>query len=99
MYFNFIINLMYAPDVDECGENLHGCTPDTEICRNTVGAYECDMTCDSGYQYSLALRTCVGNVSQMKYVKPSAFLIYCNVCSFLFGLNDTNRICMTTVFD
>jgi len=59
MYFNFVINMMYAPDVDECGENLHGCTPDTEICRNTVGAYECDMTCDSGYQYSLALRTCV----------------------------------------
>lgn len=68
------MNIMCVPDVDECGENLHGCTPDTETCRNTVGAYECDMTCDSGYQYSLAHRTCVGNIFQLKYLKPSVFL-------------------------
>ncbi|KAK7076370.1 Calcium ion binding, partial [Halocaridina rubra] len=46
-------------DVDECTEELHGCDPTEETCRNTAGAYECDMKCDEGFQFSLALRTCV----------------------------------------
>nr|XP_027216674.1 fibrillin-2-like isoform X4 [Penaeus vannamei] len=46
-------------DVDECDENLHGCEPEKEQCRNTDGAYECDEKCDEGFQFSLALRTCV----------------------------------------
>ncbi|XP_037784060.1 fibrillin-2-like isoform X6 [Penaeus monodon] len=46
-------------DVDECDENLHGCDPEKEQCRNTDGAYECDEKCDEGFQFSLALRTCV----------------------------------------
>lgn len=47
-------------DVDECAEELHGCHPEDETCRNTVGAYECDMACDEGFQFNLILRTCVG---------------------------------------
>ncbi|XP_066997488.2 fibrillin-1 isoform X2 [Anabrus simplex] len=46
-------------DVDECAENIHSCVPNKEICRNTVGAYECDMTCAIGFEYSRAHRTCV----------------------------------------
>lgn len=76
----FVTNVTCTPDVDECGENLHGCTPDKETCRNTVGAYECDMTCDSGYQYSLAHRTCIGNISQTQMHKTISFPgIYINI--------------------
>ncbi|XP_042211836.1 fibrillin-2-like isoform X3 [Homarus americanus] len=46
-------------DVDECSEELHGCDPEEETCRNTAGAYECDIKCDEGFQFSHALRTCV----------------------------------------
>ena len=47
-------------DVDECIEELHGCHPEEETCRNTAGAYECDVACEEGFQFSLVLRTCVG---------------------------------------
>ncbi|XP_063889085.1 fibrillin-2-like isoform X3 [Scylla paramamosain] len=46
-------------DVDECAEELHGCHPEEETCRNTDGAYECDIACQEGFQFSLVLRTCV----------------------------------------
>ncbi|XP_069955422.1 fibrillin-2 isoform X5 [Cherax quadricarinatus] len=46
-------------DVDECLEELHGCNPEEETCRNTAGAYECDIKCDDGFHFSLSLQTCV----------------------------------------
>ncbi|XP_071519923.1 uncharacterized protein [Panulirus ornatus] len=46
-------------DVDECAEELHGCDPEEETCRNTAGAYECDVKCDEGFLFSHALQTCV----------------------------------------
>ncbi|XP_037077300.1 fibrillin-3-like isoform X2 [Pollicipes pollicipes] len=46
-------------DVDECGEQIDGCSPDSEVCRNTVGGYECDVKCESGFSYSVASRSCV----------------------------------------
>ncbi|KAJ1525633.1 hypothetical protein ONE63_008851 [Megalurothrips usitatus] len=45
-------------DVDECLENIHDCQPDTEICRNTPGAYDCDQRCDQGFRLDPASRLC-----------------------------------------
>lgn len=47
-------------DVDECAEELHGCHRDDETCRNTAGAYECDIKCEEGFQLSPVLKSCVG---------------------------------------
>ena len=47
-------------DVDECEEGLHVCQLGEEVCRNTIGAYECDMACDQGFSFKISLRTCVG---------------------------------------
>lgn len=49
-------------DVDECAEELHSCHPEEEICRNTAGAYECDMRCQDGFHFSPALKSCVGEL-------------------------------------
>nr|CAD7410871.1 unnamed protein product [Timema poppensis] len=46
-------------DVDECKENLHSCMDETEICRNNIGAYECDIKCKAGFLYDNELRSCV----------------------------------------
>lgn len=95
---NFVLNIMCISDVDECGENLHGCTPDTETCRNTVGAYECDMKCDLGYQYSLGLRTCVGNVSHLKYIKQFFLSFYLGFVHSVIS-SDTNKKRMNVIFN
>ncbi|XP_076037131.1 uncharacterized protein LOC143022668 isoform X3 [Oratosquilla oratoria] len=50
--------LLTCEDVDECEEKLDGCDPE-EVCRNTVGAYKCDMRCDQGFSFSLAFHACV----------------------------------------
>lgn len=47
-------------DVDECAEGIHGCAEGSEECRNTEGAYECDVSCDPGFTYSTSLGICVG---------------------------------------
>nr|CAD7576034.1 unnamed protein product [Timema californicum] len=49
-------------DVDECKENLHSCMDETEICRNNIGAYECDTKCKEGFLYDNELRSCVGTI-------------------------------------
>lgn len=46
-------------DVDECAEKIHSCLEDTEKCRNTEGAYECDIKCDKGFIYSINLGICI----------------------------------------
>ncbi|XP_012529954.2 fibrillin-1 isoform X2 [Monomorium pharaonis] len=46
-------------DVDECAEDIHSCLADVEQCRNTEGAYECDMKCGKGFTYSIGLGVCV----------------------------------------
>nr|CAD7400568.1 unnamed protein product [Timema cristinae] len=50
-------------DVDECKENLHSCMDETEICRNNIGAYECDIKCKAGFLYDIELRSCVGTMT------------------------------------
>ncbi|KAG0712253.1 Fibrillin-3 [Chionoecetes opilio] len=57
--YKFSIQQQKCIDVDECAEELHGCHPQEESCRNTAGAYECDMACDEGFQFNIGLRTCV----------------------------------------
>lgn len=52
-------NCIFA-DVDECVEGLHGCLPEVEECRNTEGAYECDIQCRKGFTFSRSLGICVG---------------------------------------
>ena len=47
-------------DVDECDEKIDGCTPETEVCRNTLGGYECDIRCRDGFDYSIVTRSCIG---------------------------------------
>ncbi|XP_015912023.1 fibrillin-1 isoform X2 [Parasteatoda tepidariorum] len=32
-------------DVDECREDLHNCNQADDVCRNTMGGYECDPKC------------------------------------------------------
>jgi len=49
--------------VDECAEAIHSCLADVEQCRNTEGAYECDMKCGKGFMYSIGLGVCVGELS------------------------------------
>lgn len=51
-------------DVDECAEEIHSCQTDVEECRNTEGAYECDVKCENGFEYSNSLDTCVGKCSR-----------------------------------
>lgn len=51
---------MNQSDVDECAEEIHSCQTDVEECRNTEGAYECDVKCENGFEYSNSLDTCVG---------------------------------------
>ena len=46
--------------MDECDEKIDGCNPESELCRNTLGGYECDMKCEEGFEYSMAARACVG---------------------------------------
>ncbi|XP_012149839.2 uncharacterized protein LOC100874867 [Megachile rotundata] len=46
-------------DVDECAEAIHSCIEGTEECRNTEGAYECDIKCEKGFIYNVNLGTCV----------------------------------------
>ena len=38
-------------DLDECTENLHNCNEETELCRNVVGNFECDLKCQDGYTF------------------------------------------------
>ena len=47
-------------DVDECVEQIDGCQQDSEVCRNTAGAYECDPRCDLGFRLSPTTRVCEG---------------------------------------
>lgn len=51
-------------DVDECAEEIHSCLKDTEECRNTEGAYECDVKCGKGFTYNVNFGTCTG-----KYIR------------------------------
>lgn len=57
IFFNL---LTCQSDVDECAEDIHSCLADVEECRNTEGAYECDMKCEKGFTYSISLGICVG---------------------------------------
>ncbi|XP_046406118.1 fibulin-1-like isoform X2 [Ischnura elegans] len=45
-------------DVNECEEDIHGCIPETELCRNTAGAYECDAVCDPGFIFNERQQSC-----------------------------------------
>ncbi|KAK0170128.1 hypothetical protein PV328_010728 [Microctonus aethiopoides] len=57
--FKFDVKNKTCQDVDECAEGLHGCLPEVEECRNTDGAYECDVQCRKGFTFSRNLGICV----------------------------------------
>ncbi|KAL6430493.1 hypothetical protein ACFW04_007830 [Cataglyphis niger] len=57
--FKFDRSLQQCRDVDECAEAIHSCLADVEQCRNTEGAYECDIKCEEGFTYSIGLGACV----------------------------------------
>ncbi|XP_024879851.1 fibrillin-3-like [Temnothorax curvispinosus] len=57
--FKFDKSLQLCKDVDECAEAIHSCLADVEQCRNTEGAYECDMKCGKGFTYSIGLGVCI----------------------------------------
>ncbi|KAL6257929.1 hypothetical protein P5V15_011528 [Pogonomyrmex californicus] len=57
--FKFDKSLQQCRDVDECAEDIHSCLADVEQCRNTEGAYECDMKCGRGFTYSIGLGACI----------------------------------------
>ncbi|XP_066599204.1 fibrillin-2-like [Prorops nasuta] len=48
--FKFNSTIHACQDVDECVENIDGCS-ENERCRNTDGAYECDVICEQGFAY------------------------------------------------
>ena len=47
-----IINheLSRISDIDECNNDLLVCDHEIELCRNTIGSYQCH--CKPGYEYS-----------------------------------------------
>ncbi|KYN31855.1 Fibrillin-3 [Trachymyrmex septentrionalis] len=57
--FKFDKSLQLCKDVDECAEDIHSCVADVEQCRNTEGAYECDIKCGKGFTYNIGLGVCV----------------------------------------
>ncbi|XP_018398956.1 PREDICTED: fibrillin-1-like [Cyphomyrmex costatus] len=57
--FKFDKSLQLCKDVDECAEDIHSCAADVEQCRNTEGAYECDIKCGKGFVYNIGLGVCV----------------------------------------
>ncbi|XP_017892365.1 fibrillin-1-like [Ceratina calcarata] len=48
-------------DVNECEEQIDSCVNATETCRNTEGAYECDIKCEQGFVYNANLAACIGD--------------------------------------
>ncbi|XP_076236207.1 uncharacterized protein LOC143180395 [Calliopsis andreniformis] len=56
--FKFDTVSQQCKDVDECTEGIHSCFEGTEVCRNTEGAYECDVKCGEGFIYNINLGTC-----------------------------------------
>ncbi|XP_008553599.1 fibrillin-1 [Microplitis demolitor] len=70
--FKFNVTKKICQDVDECVEGLHGCLPEVEECRNTEGAYECDIQCRKGFTFSRSLGICVDiNECEELYPCPS----------------------------
>lgn len=43
--------------MNECVENLSSCS-ESEVCRNTAGAYDCDAKCEDGFVFDIRLRSC-----------------------------------------
>jgi hypothetical protein len=46
-------------DVDECLQNLHSCSLDSEACFNVAGSYECG--CQWGYLFDKDIEECLPN--------------------------------------
>ncbi|XP_076276277.1 uncharacterized protein LOC143207096 [Lasioglossum baleicum] len=57
--FKFDKSLQQCKDVDECAEGIDSCLDDSEECRNTEGAYECNIKCRKGFTYSNNLGVCI----------------------------------------
>lgn len=57
--------------MDECKERLDSCDRNSETCRNTAGAYECDIQCREGFRYDIRLRSCQGT----KVIRLRQFLL------------------------
>ncbi|CAG7729741.1 unnamed protein product [Allacma fusca] len=56
--YKFNNNTLNCEDVNECSERLDSCDRNSEVCRNTAGAYECDAKCSAGFRYDIHLRNC-----------------------------------------
>jgi len=57
---------MSRADVDECNVGDHRvCSDDVEICRNTLGSYECH--CRHGYTRDHVSRRCYGTTSNLTF--------------------------------
>ncbi|CAG0918165.1 unnamed protein product [Notodromas monacha] len=46
-------------DVDECSEQLDNCKPVSETCKNTQGAYECELICPPGLRFNIISASCM----------------------------------------
>jgi len=68
VYFFSMQQLHLISDIDECEEKFHNCDPDTQICVNTQGSFECQKqhrspaqaSCPVGFQLDIGSQTCVG---------------------------------------
>ncbi|XP_017758004.1 PREDICTED: fibrillin-3-like [Eufriesea mexicana] len=68
--FKFNKLLEQCEDVNECEEKIHSCSEATEECRNTEGAYECDVKCKQGFAYDVNLGTCIDVDECVKLSNP-----------------------------
>ena len=58
MSVHIIVCHLHSIDIDECVEDLSGCS---DICQNTNGSFEC--SCHNGYYLSHDdNRTCIGTL-------------------------------------
>ncbi|KAG8225725.1 hypothetical protein J437_LFUL008110, partial [Ladona fulva] len=65
--FRYNITRQLCVDIDECGEQIHVCSKDTETCINEPGGYRCspksaqdeEIKCPIGFQKSLFKDECI----------------------------------------
>jgi fibulin 1/2 len=54
--FSYNRNSMQCEDINEC--EAEGCPELSQMCRNTIGSFQCMRMCGTGYQYSSRRRSC-----------------------------------------
>lgn len=60
--------LTQKTDINECLEQIDNCNPNTQLCLNNNGGFECQdrvhKGCASGFQFDDVLKECQGFVSE-----------------------------------